>query len=86
MAKENEIDYRAIWTPFGSTTITKSDTTVLVPICRRLYVGGAGDVALRLLDGSTPIFKNCGTNTFIDAQFDQVLSAGTSATLMVGLY
>lgn len=84
--REQEVDYKAIWAPFGSITITKSDVTILSPICRRLYVGGAGDVALHLLDGTTPLFKNCGTNTFIDAQFDQVLSTNTSATLMVALY
>lgn len=86
MARENEIDPRPIWTPFGSTTITKSDTTVLSPICRRLYVGGTGDVAVRMLDGSTPVFKAVPVGTTLDIQFDQVLSTNTSATLMVALY
>lgn len=84
--RENEGDFRPIWAPWGSITITKSDSTVLSPICRRLYVGGSGDVAVRLLDGSTPTFKNAGTGALIDIQFDQVLSTGTTATLMVALY
>lgn len=86
MARPTEIDYRPVWTPSGSITITKSDTTVLSPIIRRLYVGGTGDVAVRMLDGSTPIFKAVPVGTFIDGQIDQVLSTNTSATLMVGLY
>lgn len=90
MARENEIDPRPIMAPYGSITITKSDTTVLSPICRRLWVGGPTvntltTVAVRLLDGTTPTFS-CLPGTFIDIQFDQVLSTGTNATLMVGLY
>lgn len=85
MARESEIDYRPEYSPWGSQTITKSDTTVLAPICRRLYVGGTGDVAVRLLDGSTPIFKAVPVGTTLDIQFDQVLSTGTTATLMIGL-
>lgn len=82
--REGEIDYRPITPAWGSQTITKSDTTVLSPICRRLYVGGAGDVAVRMLDGSTPILKAVPVGTMLDIQYDQVLSTGTTATLMVG--
>lgn len=85
MARENEVDYRPIWTAYGSQTITKSDTTVLGPVGRALYVGGTGDVAVRMLDGSTPIFKAVPVGTILNIQFDQVLSTGTSATLMVAL-
>lgn len=85
MARETEIDYRPIWSPFGSISITKSDSTVLSPICRRLFVGGAGTVTVRMLDGSTPQFTVPAGGT-LDIQFDQVLSTGTAATLMVGLY
>lgn len=86
MARENEIDNRPTWTPYGSITIVKSDSAVLSPICRRLYVGGTGDVVVRLLDGSTPVFKAVPVGTTLDIQFDQVLSTNTTATLMVGLY
>jgi hypothetical protein len=87
MARENEIDWRANYACSGSLTITKSDSTVLVPICRKLWVGGTGDVALRLLDGSTPVIKAVPTGTMIDGlQFDQVLATNTSATLMVAFY
>lgn len=86
MARENEIDHRPIPAPFGSITITKSDSTVLSPICRALYVGGTGDVAVRMLDGSTPVFKAVPVGTTLIMQFDQVLSTNTTATLMVALY
>jgi hypothetical protein len=90
MAREQEVDYRGIWSPFGSISITPSDTTVLVPICRKLYIGGPtvatlNTVVVRCLDGSTPSFSAI-PGTTIDVQFDQVKSTGTTATLMVGLY
>lgn len=72
--------------PWGSTTITKSDATILVPVLRGLYVGGVGDVAVRMLDGSTPIFVGVPTGTTLWIQIDKVLAAGTSATSMVGLF
>lgn len=73
--------------PFeGSITIAKSDSTVLAPVCSALYVGGTGDVAVRMLDGSTPIFKAVPVGVTLNIQFDKVLSTGTTATLMVGLW
>ncbi len=87
MARENEIDYRGNYACWGSITITKSDTTVLQPICRKLWVGGVGAVALRLLDGTTPTLAAVPAGTMIDGlQFDQVLSTGTAATSMVAFY
>lgn len=86
MAREQEIDYGPIRAPFGSITITKSDATVLSPICRKLYVGGTGNVAVRMLDGSTPIFVAVPAGADLDMQFDQVLSTGTTATSMVGKF
>jgi hypothetical protein len=90
MARETEIDYRGIWAPFGSITISPSDTAVIVPICRKLYIGGPTVATLntakvRLLDGSTPSF-NVIPGVILDIQFDMVFLTGTSATLMIGLY
>jgi hypothetical protein len=82
----NEADYRPAYPMTGSITITKSDSTVLGTICRGLWVGGVGDVAVRMLDGSTPTFTAVPAGTLLNIQFDKVLSTGTSASLMVGLY
>lgn len=72
-------------TAWGSVTITKSDSTVLSPNLRALYVGGTGDVAVRMLDGSLPIFVGVPAGTTLLIQIDKVLSTGTSATSMIGL-
>jgi len=90
MGRENEIDYRGVWAGFGSVTISPSDSAVIVPICRKLYIGGPtvatlGTVKVRLLDGSTPTFSAI-PGVILDIQFDMVFSTGTTATLMVGLY
>lgn len=84
--KISEVDQRPVWAYQGSVTITKSDSTVIGPNLRGLYVGGAGDVKVRMLDGSTPVFSAVPVGTLLQIQCDQVLSTGTTATLMVGLY
>lgn len=71
---------------FGGVAITKSDATVLSPFLRALYVGGTGDVAVRMMDGTTPTFSAVPAGTLLPIQVDKVLSTGTTATLMVGLY
>lgn len=86
VSRQNEADYRPSYPCFGSITITPSDSTVLSPVCRRLYIGGAGSVTVRMLDGSSALFTAPPVGTFIDIQFDQVKATGTTATLMVALY
>lgn len=68
-----------------SVTITKSDSTIVGPL-RALYVGGTGDVAVRMADGTTPTFVGVPAGTLLPIQCDKVLSTGTTATSMVGLY
>lgn len=69
----------------GGATITKSDATVLSPPLRAVYVGGTGDLAVRMMDGSTPIFVGVPAGTVLPIAVDKVLSTGTSATSIVGL-
>jgi hypothetical protein len=98
MANEQVVDYRPIYTPFGSFTVTPSNTTVFNPPCRKLYIGGPtvatlNLVVVRMLDGSEPTFS-CIPGTTLDIQFDQVRTTDaniggsntTSATLMVATY
>jgi hypothetical protein len=70
----------------GGFAVTKSDATVFSQPTRSLWVGGAGDVAVRMLDGTTPIFVGVTAGTLLPIRVDQVLSTGTSATSIVGLY
>jgi hypothetical protein len=82
-ARENEADRRPVAAPAGSITITPSDTTILSPICSKLWVGdaAAGDkVKVRMLDGSTPTFIFAAGNVILDIQFDMLYSTGTTLT------
>lgn len=70
----------------GSVTITKSDSTVLAPPARAIYVGGAGDLAVRMSgDATTPTFVGVAAGTVLPISVDKVLSTGTTATSIVGL-
>lgn len=66
--------------------VTKHDTNLLPFATRGLYVGGAGDVAVRMVDGTLPIFVGVTAGTILPIRVDKVLSTGTSATSIVGLH
>jgi hypothetical protein len=71
---------------WGGIAITASDSTVLSPVLRALYVGGAGNVAVRMLDGSTQTFVGVAAGTVLPIQIDKVMATNTTASSMVGLY
>ena len=64
--------------------ITKSDATVLIGL-RGIYVGGTGDVAVTTPTGDVT-FSAVPAGTILPVSASKVLSTGTTATLMVGLY
>jgi hypothetical protein len=69
----------------GGAVLTKSDTVVYAPMFRAFYVGGAGAVAVRGKDGNSVTFSAVPVGTIVPIRFDQLLSTGTDATLVVGL-
>lgn len=77
--------------PAGSGyEITKSDLAVLDPPTRYIYVGGAGNLVVRLMpqeDGNQPTltFMAVPVGTLLPIRAYQVMSA-TTATNLVGLY
>lgn len=66
--------------------VTKSDVTVFSQPTRALYVGGAGAVSVRMLDQTTVTFAAVPAGTTLPIRVDKVLSTGTDATSIVGLY
>lgn len=70
----------------GGFAVTPSDATVFSQPTRAIYVGGAGAVAVRLLDGTTLTFSAVPVGTMLHIRADKVLSTGTTATLILGLY
>ena len=55
-------------------------------VTRALYVGGGGDVAVRLQDGTELVLANVPTGTLIPIRVTRVLATDTSATQIVGLW
>lgn len=68
----------------GAISVTPSDVTVF-PICRALYVGSTGALAVRMADGQTVTFAAVPVGIF-PIQVDQVLSTGTVASSILALY
>ena len=65
--------------------LTKSDTTTYTAPFDAVYVGGAGDVAVRTSKGTTITFSGATAGSTIPIQFDRLMSTNTTATLCNGL-
>lgn len=70
-------------TPDTASAVTTSDTASNV--FTRLYIGGAGDVAVVTETGNTVTFKAVPVGTQLDIRVSKVLATGTTATYIVGL-
>jgi hypothetical protein len=69
--------------PSDAVAVTPSDTTA-VGFCG-LYVGGAGDVAIKGAGGVAVTFKAVPVGTLLKIQVAAVMATGTTATNIVGL-
>lgn len=87
-ARENEALQGALTSAQGSTTISPSDTTPAAGslIYKALYVGTAGNVKVRMPDGTTPTFTGMLVGVIYPIQFDQVFATSTTASNLIGLW
>ena len=69
----------------SAAAVTPSDTEILSPLSRMIYVGGAGDLSVVMLDGSSAVFKAIPAGTTLRIRVSKVLSTGTSATAILAL-
>jgi len=73
--------------PRNSFTITPSDTAELRFVTRSIYVGGTGDITLRLAgDAGQLLIKAVPAGTMLPLRVRQVFATGTTATGLVGFY
>lgn len=70
----------------GALAITASDSTVLSQTTRAIYVGGTGNLALTFADGTTATLESIPVGTLLRVRATKVLSTGTTATKLIGLY
>lgn len=71
----------------SAVAVTKSDSTVYTPSLKSLWVGGAGDVAVRMKGSQTTVtYLAVPAGTRLPVNVDKVMSTNTSATNIIGLY
>jgi len=89
MAINNQVSKSSVqWVgpPTSWVAVVKSDSVDLPKGCTRIYVGGAGDVALVGQDDVAVTFSAVPVGTFIIGNPKRVNSTGTTATLMVAMF
>jgi hypothetical protein len=78
MAENSNVYTKAI-------AVTPSDSTVVA--ARALYIGGAGNVAIKTdANAAAVVFTAPPVGSVIPVQAYQVMSTSTTATLIVALY
>ena len=76
---------RSLTSPPNTVEIAPSDAAI-PSVTRALYVGGGGDVALRLMGGAEVTFRGVQAGSLIPIRIDRVRSSGTTATGLIGLW
>lgn len=66
-------------------SVTPDDAADLPTVARAVYVGGAGDVALVTLGGTSVVFRALAAGAVLPCSTTRVLAAGTTATNLVAL-
>lgn len=69
---------------FNAVAITPSDATT-IPTTRGIWVGVAGNIAVRMASGAAVTFSNVPVG-ILPVQVDMVKSTNTTATTMLALY
>lgn len=73
-------------TYINAVSVTPSDSTSLTTTAKALLIGGAGNVSVKLLNGSTVILNGLTAGTIYPIAVTQVNATSTTATNIVALY
>lgn len=68
-----------------AVAVTPHDTNTF-EYCRALYVGGTGNMKVRMLSGDDVTFSTIPAGTVLAIQCDRVYSTGTTATTIVRMH
>jgi hypothetical protein len=66
--------------------INPTDSQDLGTVPRAIYIGGAGDLAVVTLNGSSVKFIGLLAGTILPVRVKRVKSTGTTATALISLY
>lgn len=70
----------------NAVAVTPHDSTNLSDVCRALYIGTAGNMAVVTADGATVLFSNVPAGSIIPIAVSRVNSTNTTASAIVALY
>jgi hypothetical protein len=65
--------------------VTPSDTAVLSFATRAIRVGGAGDLAVRTVEGDVVTIPSVLAGEVVSVEADKVYATNTTATLILGM-
>lgn len=66
-----------------AAAVTPSDTAPLAVASKRLWVGGAGNVALVTVGGDSVTYVGVPAGTYLQVRAQQVMATGTTATNII---
>lgn len=72
--------------PEHAIAIAPSDAGDLAAVTRALYVGAAGNVAVRMAGGGSVTLANVPAGTLLPIRVDRVLATGTTAGGILGFW
>lgn len=72
--------------PEQGAAVAPDDGRDLAAVTRALYVGGTGDLAVTMADGTPLLFGAVPAGTLLPVRVRRVHATGTSATRIVGLW
>lgn len=71
----------------NAAAVTKNDSEDLTYVTRGIYVGGAGDIAVRMVGSTTAVtFAGVAAGTVLPIRVGRVMSTNTTATSIVALW
>lgn len=70
---------------YSAVAITPNDSTIITET-KGIYVGGSGNVAVKMADGTTVTFTAMAAGVFHPLAVTKVLATGTTATSIMAAY
>jgi hypothetical protein len=72
--------------PENAIEVVGEDSADLAYATRALYIGGGGDLRVRMLGGGTVTLANVPSGTLIPLRVTRIFATGTTATEILGLW
>lgn len=70
----------------NAAEISPNDASDILNVTRAIYVGQGGDMQVVMLGGTTATFTNIPSGTLIPLRVTRIMSTGTSAAAILGLW